>query len=255
MIHPPGAQPGYRRSPLSAEERARGEANLAPLVAQMLVARGRFRVSADTPDQVELFQGVARRVSDMLGRSVVSYANGREIVVTFGPGEAPALALRLLNSGDDAKRVPRGVGVDPQCLLRVIRAILEQPGAERERPLMLDVEVSQGGHRGVQVHLLRDRAVRPGCLGQLPDLLEGQRGAAGRARQIQPVLPGRVRLSGPRRLVARAVPQAEQLPVELGQAPRVGGVQDRLPDDRERLLIVHTVTVVTAAAPVRPRRC
>jgi hypothetical protein len=37
----------------------------------------------------------------------------------------------LLNSGDDAKRVPRGVGVDPQWLLRVIRAVLEQPGAER----------------------------------------------------------------------------------------------------------------------------
>jgi hypothetical protein len=41
-------------------------------------------VSADTPDQVELFQGVARRVSDMLQRPVVSYANGREIVITFG---------------------------------------------------------------------------------------------------------------------------------------------------------------------------
>ena len=60
----------------------------------MLVASGRFRVSADTPDQVELFQGVARRVSDMLQRPVVSYANGREIVVTFGQEEAPALALR-----------------------------------------------------------------------------------------------------------------------------------------------------------------
>jgi len=40
----------------------------------------------------------------------------------------------LLNGGNDAKRVPRGVGVNPQRLLRVIRAVLEQPGAERERP-------------------------------------------------------------------------------------------------------------------------
>jgi len=94
MTRPFGAQPGYRPTPLSAEERTRGEANFAPLVAQMLVARGRFRVSADTPDQVELFQGVARRVSDMLQRPVVSYANGREIVITFGQQEAPALALR-----------------------------------------------------------------------------------------------------------------------------------------------------------------
>jgi hypothetical protein len=94
MTHSSGSRPGYRRIPLSAEERGRGEANLAPFVAQMLVARGRFRVSADPADQVELFQGVARRVGDMLGRPVVSYANGREIVIAFGPQEAPALALR-----------------------------------------------------------------------------------------------------------------------------------------------------------------
>jgi hypothetical protein len=92
MTHPFGAQPAYRHIPLSAEEKARGEANLAPVVAQLLVARGRFMVSADTPDQVDLFQGVARRVGDMLGRPVVSYANGREIVITFGQQEAPALA-------------------------------------------------------------------------------------------------------------------------------------------------------------------
>jgi hypothetical protein len=92
MTHPSGAQPGYRQARLSAEEQARGEANFAPLVAEMLAARGRFRVSADTPDQVELFQGVARRVSEMLQRPVVSYANGREIVIAFGQEEAPALA-------------------------------------------------------------------------------------------------------------------------------------------------------------------
>ena len=94
MTHPLDAQPRYRQTPLSAEEKARGEANFAPFVARMLVASGRFRVSADTPDQVELFQEVARRVSDMLQRPVVSYANGREIVITFGQQEAPALALR-----------------------------------------------------------------------------------------------------------------------------------------------------------------
>jgi hypothetical protein len=94
MTHPLGAQSEYRRTPLSAEEKARGEANFAPYVTQMLVASGRFRVSADTPDQVELFQEVARRVSDTLQRPVVSYTNGREIVITFGQEEPPALALR-----------------------------------------------------------------------------------------------------------------------------------------------------------------
>ena len=113
MTHPLGAKPGYRRTPLSAEEKARGEANFAPLVAQMLVASGRFRVSADTPDQVELFQGVARRVGDMLQRPVVSYANGREIVITFG--QEPALALRRPAGAfpADADRRDRAVDRSP----------------------------------------------------------------------------------------------------------------------------------------------
>jgi len=41
-------------------------------------------VTADSPEMVELFQKVARRAGDVLRRPVVSYANGREIVITFG---------------------------------------------------------------------------------------------------------------------------------------------------------------------------
>lgn len=48
MTQPPGAQPGQQSTPLSADEKARAEANFSPYVAQALVARGRFRVSADT---------------------------------------------------------------------------------------------------------------------------------------------------------------------------------------------------------------
>jgi hypothetical protein len=87
MTYSPGAETAFRRTPLSAEEMARGQANFVPLVAEALTARGRFRVSADSPDQVELFQGVARRVSEMLQRPVASYANGREILITFGQEE------------------------------------------------------------------------------------------------------------------------------------------------------------------------
>jgi hypothetical protein len=58
----------------------------------MLAARGRFRVSAATSEEAELFQGVARRVSDLLERPVTSYFNGREIVITFGRPPAQALA-------------------------------------------------------------------------------------------------------------------------------------------------------------------
>ncbi|MGI5288759.1 hypothetical protein ACQEVF_36180 [Nonomuraea polychroma] len=91
MSHSFGTQPAPRRTPLSLEEKVRAEANFSPLVAEQLLANGRFRVSADTPEMVEMFQGVARRVGDMLGRPVVSYANGRYIVITFGQEEAPVL--------------------------------------------------------------------------------------------------------------------------------------------------------------------
>jgi hypothetical protein len=89
MTQFPGPPP--QRTALSAEERNRGEVNFAPYVAEALVSAGRFRVSADTPEMVELFQRVARRVGDILQRSVVSYVNGREIVITFGQQETPGL--------------------------------------------------------------------------------------------------------------------------------------------------------------------
>jgi hypothetical protein len=43
-------------SPLSADEAARAEVNFVPYVAQQLTGSGRFRVSVDTPDRVQLFQ-------------------------------------------------------------------------------------------------------------------------------------------------------------------------------------------------------
>jgi hypothetical protein len=101
MTQPPGAQPVQQSTPLSADEKARAEANFMPYVAQALVARGRFRVSADTPEMVELFQKVARRVSDMLRRPVVSYANGREIVIAFGQDEPSGITGQGALSGQD----------------------------------------------------------------------------------------------------------------------------------------------------------
>lgn len=92
MTQPSGTQSVPRRTPLSPDEKARAEVNFSSYVAQALVARGRFRVSADTPEMTELFQKVARRVGDMLQRPVVSYANGREIVITFGQAKPPGLA-------------------------------------------------------------------------------------------------------------------------------------------------------------------
>ena len=90
MTQPLGTQPAFQRTPLSADETARAEANFLPYVAEALAANGRFRVTADSPEMVELFQKVARRAGDLLQRPVVSYANGREIVIAFGH-EVPGL--------------------------------------------------------------------------------------------------------------------------------------------------------------------
>jgi hypothetical protein len=79
-----GAQTPYEPAPLSAEEKARAEVTFAAYVAEMLKSRGRFRTSAGRPEMVELFQRVARRVGEQLGRSVVSVSNGREITITLG---------------------------------------------------------------------------------------------------------------------------------------------------------------------------
>jgi hypothetical protein len=89
------------RTPLSAEEKARAEVNFCPYVAQTLAAGGRFRVSADTPEMAEVFQRVARRVGDMLRRPVVSYSNGREIVITFAQEEPPGLTGQGVRSVQD----------------------------------------------------------------------------------------------------------------------------------------------------------
>ncbi|MFC6079733.1 hypothetical protein [Sphaerisporangium aureirubrum] len=91
MPHPPNTQPAPRRTPLSTDEKARAEANFALLVTEHLTTSGRFRVSADTPELVDLFQGVARRVGETLHRPVISYANGRYMVITFSDDKEPHL--------------------------------------------------------------------------------------------------------------------------------------------------------------------
>ncbi|MEW9547768.1 hypothetical protein [Nonomuraea sp. NPDC050783] len=78
--------PAPRRTPLTNDERARAEAGFLPLVTEHLRASGRFRITADSPEMVELWQTVARRAGETLRQPVVSYANGRDIVITFGDG-------------------------------------------------------------------------------------------------------------------------------------------------------------------------
>ena len=63
--------------------------------------------------------------------------------------------------------MPGGIGVDAQRLLRIARAIEEQPGAQRQGPVVLGVEVGCRWNGQIQVQLLRDGARRPRRLRQL----------------------------------------------------------------------------------------
>ena len=92
MTQPSGTSTSsaFQRTPLSADERARAEANFVPYVARALVAEGRFEVTADSLELVELFQNVARTVGSVLQRPVVSFANGEVVVITFDPEESDA---------------------------------------------------------------------------------------------------------------------------------------------------------------------
>ncbi len=134
---------------------------------RLLVVRAAEREATGPrwPDRPAYRSGPASRPALSLAAGPGSAAGGGPACRARRPPGTRGLGRLTWSADKDAERVPGGVGVDPQRLLRVIRAILQQPGAERERPLMLDVEVSRGGHRGVQVQLLRDRAgghVAPG---------------------------------------------------------------------------------------------
>lgn len=83
ITQPSGMPSAFQRTPLDADEKVRAAANFVPYVAQALAAEGRFEVTADTLELVELFQNVARRVGSVLQRPVVTYANGEVVVITF----------------------------------------------------------------------------------------------------------------------------------------------------------------------------
>lgn len=87
-----GTQFAPQPTPLTADEKLRAETTFAPLVAEALVTRGWFRITADTAERVELFQQVGRRVGEIFGRPVVSYVDGEQILIAFEPAEPAALA-------------------------------------------------------------------------------------------------------------------------------------------------------------------
>ncbi|GAA3231930.1 hypothetical protein [Actinocorallia longicatena] len=66
---------------LTPEEEARFVREMIPMVSETVRAGRRFRISADTPDLVRMFQAVTSGVSDVLGHPVRGYGNGREFFI------------------------------------------------------------------------------------------------------------------------------------------------------------------------------
>jgi hypothetical protein len=129
---------------------------------------------------------------------------------------------------EDAKRVPGGIRVDKQWLNLVIRSVPEEAGAESQRTLMLDLQVAQGWHGGVEVQHLRPRAFRPRRFRQVGYLLERQPGSAGAVAQHEPLLPVVIRRPVGWWLVTRAVLKAQQLSIELRERAGIFAVQNDL---------------------------
>ena len=90
--------------------------------------------------------------------------------------------------------------------------------------------LQRGGrrHRQIKMQHLRVRAVRPGRLRQLRDLLERNLPTTRRVSQDESVLSAGVQLAGRRSFVAGAVPEPQEFPIELGEPPRVRAVQHDL---------------------------
>lgn len=146
----------------------------------------------------------------------------------------PARPAASAGGHEDAEGVAVRVGVDPQRLFRVVGAVLDQYGAQRDRPLVRCVELCPAFDGEIEVQLLRDRVAGSGRPGQLVDLLERQSRRAVGMVQVEPIPAGRV-VRSRRRLVTRPVDQAEQLPPELRAAPGIRGVDHYLPQLRHRI--------------------
>ncbi len=139
------------------------------------------------------------------------YARPSRLARTHAVLIAPLLGA----TNEDAERMSRGIGVDEQWLVGVIRSIEEQARSKIQSPLMLHLKVIERRNSGVKMQHLRSRALWPGWFGQTRHLLEGQANVAIGVPQDQPVLTLGVHSAIIWRLVAGTVLQAEQFSIEL----------------------------------------
>jgi NAD(P)-dependent dehydrogenase (short-subunit alcohol dehydrogenase family) len=90
--------------------------------------------------------------------------------------ERDSLGIRLSpgfgGREENAERMSSGVGIDPQFLRWVGRAVVEEPGTQGQCSLVLGIQLRSTGDAQVQMELLRDVWRRPGRSRELPDALE-----------------------------------------------------------------------------------
>jgi len=140
------------------------------------------------------------------------------------------LSARSVGRHEDAERVAGRVGVDTKRLVLVVRAVEEEASAQRRCPFVLSAQLRCVGYGEVEVELLGDTSPWPSGSREVRNLLKGDTRATRGMLKDQPV--GGIGLARGGKLVARAVCESEQRPVELGQAAWISRVQHDLTELR-----------------------
>ena len=131
----------------------------------------------------------------------------------------------MVGRDEDAEGMAGRVGEHVERLVGIGRSILRTVRRATTRPVALLGELGLVGTVRSRWSCCGTRRVGPRRRRQLVDVLDGKARLAGAVPEHEPVLTVRVGLPGRRRLVTGSIDVAEQLSVELGDGPGVGGIQ------------------------------
>jgi hypothetical protein len=116
-----------------------------------------------------------------------------------------------------------GVSEHIQRLIVVVSAVVQQGGPEFFGALPLTPQFFDAGHAEVVMHLFRYIVRGPGRSRESRDLLESEHAMSLRVEKDQ---PGRVIVAAVGGdLIAWAVPETEELPIELRETAAIGGIK------------------------------
>jgi hypothetical protein len=125
-----------------------------------------------------------------------------------------------LSSGhENAEWVASGIGQNQQGLVFVVRPVVQQGRTQVLRSLAMSLQLCVARYAEVMVHLLGHVVCGPRCPGELFHLVEREYSVSGVVDKHKPV--GAIGGAVFGWLIARPVPQAEELAVELRELPAV----------------------------------